>query len=471
MKFYNSLTRSVDEFSPLNPEKVTIYTCGPTVYDYVTIGNWRTYVLGDLIVRSVKYMGHDVNYVMNITDVGHLTGDNEGDSSIGEDRQEKAAKREGKSAWDLAEYYAKDFLDGFEKLNLLKPMKFTKATDYIKEQIDLVGRIEKVGLSYSIEDDGIYFDVKKYESGGNKYGELSNIDEVKEGVRVEINLNKKDPRDFALWKFSKKDENRHMEWDSPWGVGFPGWHAECSAMILAELGEQIDIHVGGEDLKSTHHPNEIVQSEVVTGKKPFVRHWVHGAFLLVDGGRMGKSLGNAHTVSDLIEKGYEPLALKYFYLSGHYKKQLNFTWKSLDQSQQAYDRLRSLVFRLGDGADDNDASTYEKKFREAVSEDFSFPKALAVLWDLMRDEKISDRSKKKLVKKFDKVLGLNLFEKLEEKIPEDILRLVEERERHRQNGDWKLADVVRDALAEEGFEVGDTSNGPVVRRIRRKSSE
>ncbi len=309
MKLYNSLSRKVEEFKSIKPKNVGVYTCGPTVYDYLTIGNWRTYVLGDLVLRTLKYLGYDVQYIMNITDVGHLTGDNLGDADVGEDRMEKSAKREGKSAWDVAKFYTEDFLDGFGKLNLLEPLQFSKATEHIKEQIKLVLAIEERGFTYQI-DDGIYFDTQKYESQGNKYGELSTLDKIKEGARVKANPQKKDPRDFALWKFSPKNKKRDMEWKSPWGVGFPGWHVECSAMSMKYLGKQFDIHVGGEDLRSTHHPNEIAQSEAATGKKPFVKYWIHGAFLQVDGGRMGKSLGNAYTLQDIEKKGFESLTLR-----------------------------------------------------------------------------------------------------------------------------------------------------------------
>ena len=336
------MTRKIEEFKPIKGNKVGVYTCGPTVYDYLSIGNWRTYFLGDLVVRVLKYLDYEVDYIMNITDVGHLTGDNLGDADTGEDRMEKASKKESKTAWDIAKFYTDDFLKSYDKLNLLQPKKFTKATEYIKEQIELIEKIEKKGFIYKAED-GIYFNIQAYEKAGNKYGELSTLDEIKEGARVKTKIKKKDPRDFALWKFSPKNEKRQMEWKSPWGTGFPGWHAECSAMSMKHLGEQFDIHIGGEDLKSTHHPNEIVQSEAASGKKPFVKYWIHGAFLQVDGGRMGKSLGNAYRLQDLEKKGFEPLVLRYFYLTGHYRKPLNFTFKALKGVSEAYKKLRSIT--------------------------------------------------------------------------------------------------------------------------------
>ncbi|MEK9184093.1 MAG: cysteine--tRNA ligase, partial [Patescibacteria group bacterium] len=344
MKLYNSLTRKIEDFKPINQPGVGIYVCGPTVYDYVTIGNWRTYALGDLLARTLEYSGYKVDYIMNITDVGHLTGDNLGDADIGEDRIEQAAKLEGKTAWDIAKFYTGDFLAGYKKLNLFQPKKFTKATDHIKEQIDLIKKIEARGFAYKTSD-GIYFDVKNYEKAGNKYGELSTLDKIKEGARIEMNPEKKDQRDFALWKFSPSagKEKRQMEWDALWGKGFPGWHIECSAMSMKCLGEQFDVHLGGEDLKSVHHPNETAQSEAATGKKPFVKYWLHGAFLLVDGGRMGKSLGNAYTLRDVEKKGFDPMALKYFYLTGHYRKQLNFTWGALEAANNAYQKLKNHI--------------------------------------------------------------------------------------------------------------------------------
>lgn len=470
MKIHNSLSRKIEDFSPINDGKVSLYTCGPTVYDYVTIGNWRTYVLSDLIVRTLKYLEYKVDYVMNITDVGHLTGDNQGDSSMGEDRQEKAAKKEGKTAQELAKFYGDDFLEGFSRLNLVEPKKFTKATDYIGEQIELVKGIEGEGLTYVIENDGVYFDVKKYEDEGNEYGKLSDIDQIKEGTRMEINPSKKDLRDFALWKFSKKDEKRHMEWDSPWGTGFPGWHAECSAMVIAELADQIDIHIGGEDLKSTHHPNEIAQSEVVTGKKPFVKYWVHGAFLKVDEGRMGKSLGNAYTLADVDDNDFDPLALRYFYLTGHYRKSLNFTWKSLEQAQQSLDRLKGSISRMSDKGERNEKAEeeYRNKFKSALENDLNIPQALAVVWEIIKveDKDLSDVSKKLLIEEIDQVMGLDLTKNLEEKIPADILELMNKREQYRKDGEWKLADIMRDTLQENGYEVADTPDGPAVRKIR-----
>lgn len=482
MKIYNSLSRQIEDFSPLDTDGkiVKIYTCGPTVYDYVTIGNWRTYVLSDLVLRALRAGGYSLDFVMNITDVGHLTGDNEGDSSLGEDRLEKGAKREGKTAWDVARFYANDFLDGFKTLGLIKPKKFTKATDYIQQQINLVQRIESAGFAYEISEDGIYFDTRKYEEVGNDYGVLSTLDQVKEGARVEINQNKRDPRDFALWKHSPKDEKRHMEWKSPWGVGFPGWHIECSAMIMTELSEQIDIHLGGEDLKSTHHPNEIAQSESVTGKKPFVKYWIHGAFLQVDGGRMGKSLGNAFTLHDIVSRGYEPLALKYFYMTGHYRKALNFTWEALNQSQVALEKLweKAVVFGAYSQlkADDREPSQVAQrgyqKIEESVFIDFNFPQALGILHDTLSKTK-DDFDTLYVLDNAEKLFGLQFRERGEakhkealtvnEKYKNDLIR----RANHQKLREFEKADQIRNTILSElgqDYEIVDTQHGSYIRK-------
>ena len=331
LKIFNSLSRQIEEFKPLNSSFVGFYTCGPTVYSFAHIGNFRTYITADLLIRVLKYNGYEVKYIMNLTDVGHLTGDNSGDADTGEDRMEKTAKKEGKTAWEVAEFYTQAFLNDYKALRLIEPEQFVKATDHIKEQIGLICILEEKGYAYKISD-GIYFDTSKFKN----YGQLSSLDQIREGARVEINPEKKNPRDFALWKFSfpegrpfdsaRDDEAslRQMECDSPWGIGFPGWHIECSAMSMKYLGETFDIHVGGMDIKETHHPNEIAQSEAATGKK-FVNYWVHGAFILVNGEKMSKSKGNLYRVYDLEKEGYDPMSLRYLYLQTHYRKAVSYT--------------------------------------------------------------------------------------------------------------------------------------------------
>ncbi len=466
MKIFNSLGREEQEFKPIEEGKVGMYTCGPTVYSYVTIGNWRTYTLSDIVNRSLKFLGYDVKLVMNITDVGHLTGDNEGDSSQGEDRMEKAEKKEGKTAWEIAEFYANDFYEGMNLLNIVKPDVIPKPTEHIEEQIELVKEIEKKGFAYEISD-GIYFDVSKYEEEGFKYGDLSNLDQIKEGARVQANPEKKDPRDFALWKFSPKDKKRHMEWESPWGIGFPGWHIECSAMGMKYLGEQFDIHVGGEDLMSTHHPCEIAQSESATGKKPFVKYWIHGAFLQVDGGRMGKSLGNAYTLHDLIEKDYNPLDLRYFYFTGNYQKKLNFTWEALDAAKKTRNKINKKLRDLTENIPDHSSAVSEKdedyleKFTNALEENFNLPKAIALLNELVK----SDLRPNVIIStalEMDKVLGLNFEEvisnpvDLNNEYSDEVKELIEERKKAREEKNWNKADEIRDRLKDEfGVEVVD----------------
>ena len=494
MKLYNSLTRKKEIFKPIRKAKVGVYTCGPTVYDYISIGNWRTYILGDLAVRSLKFLGYKVEHIMNITDVGHLTGDNLGDADIGEDRIEKAALKEKKSAWQIAKFYTQDFLKGYKKLNLTPPKKFTKATDYIPEQIELVKKIEAKGFVYKTRD-GLYFDVGAYEKVGNQYGQISDLDRIKEGARVAKNPEKKDPRDFALWKFSPKDKKRQMEWSSPWGIGFPGWHVECSAMSLKYLGnafrgkqfygEQsrtIDIHIGGEDLKSIHHPNEIAQSEAATGKKPFVKYWLHGAFLLVDGKRMGKSLGNVYSIQDIEKKGFEALALRYFYLTGHYKKQLNFTWQALAGAQASLDRLRQSV--------DNQTATmsrfstpkeqdvialkeqsvianFSSRFKNAISDDLNMPEALAVVWQMLKSN-LTKPEKLKLLNQWDEVLGLDLIAgaKKKLKLPSDVKKLIEKRQLLRKEGKYHEADRMRKEIKKKGYLVEDTKKGVKIKLVK-----
>ena len=479
MKIYNSLSRKIEEFEPIVPTKVGVYTCGPTVYDYLTIGNWRTYTLGDLLVRTLTFLGYQVTYVMNITDVGHLTGDNLGDADTGEDRMEQGAKREGKTAWDVAAFYTNDFLESFSKLNLSQPERFSKATDHIQEQIDLVQAIEKRGFAYRI-DEGVYFDTAAYEAKGNRYGELSTLDSIKEGARVQANPRKKNPRDFALWKFSPEPSRRDMEWQSPWGKGFPGWHIECSAMSMKYLGDQFDIHVGGEDLKSTHHPNEIAQSEAATGKKPFVKYWVHGAFLLVDGGRMGKSEGNAYTLLDVGKKGFEPMALRYFYFTGHYRSQQNFTWEGLGAAANALNRLRIAVSSFRKAKERSSLSReklgkleeYRGRFKTALENDLSAPEALSVVWEVVKSN-IPDYDKYDLLLAFDQVLGLRLNEVSEtfgiqeidlSSLPENIGEEIQSREDLRKQGKFAEADIVRKRLEEKGFIVEDTPGRTVVKK-------
>ena len=473
LRLYNSLTRVEEDFIPINDKTIGLYTCGPTVYDFVTVGNWRTYTLADIVARTLAYNGYDINYFMNLTDVGHLTGDNEGDADTGVDRMEKAKAREGKNAWDIAQFYTEDFFAGYIKLNLTAPSKFLKATEYIPEQITLVEQLLEKHIAYKI-DDGIYFDTVAYESQGFTYGELSNLDQIKAGARVEMNTDKRNPRDFALWKMSPKDSKRDMEWESPWGVGFPGWHIECSAMSMKFLGEQFDIHIGGEDLRSTHHPNEIAQAQGATGKKPFVKYWLHGAFLQVDGGRMGKSLGNAYRLQDLEEKGFDPLALRYFYFTAHYRSKLNFTWEGLEAAQNALARLRNIYTSIIHATEGEVVSVYKDTLANYINEDLNMPKALALVWELVQDSNINPANKKATMLDFDRVFGFGLKDLEPLVIPSEVQTLIAEREEARKNRDFKKSDELRKKIDEElyilGYRMDDTKGDSyTLRKINRSS--
>lgn len=466
LKIYNSLTRKIEDFKPLYPPIVRIYTCGPTVYDFAHIGNFRTYTTADILVRALQYNNYEVKYVMNLTDVGHLTGDNLGDADTGEDRMEKSARKEGKSAWEIAEFYADAFIKDYDLLGLTNPELFAKATDHIQEQIDLIKRLDEKGYAYQTSD-GIYFDTARFKD----YGKLSNLDQIKEGARVEVNPEKKNPRDFALWKFSPSassgQEKRQMEWDSPWGRGFPGWHIECSAMSMKYLGPTFDIHAGGIDLRETHHPNEIAQSEAATGK-PFAKFWVHSAFMLVQGERMSKSQGNNYRLYDLTKEGYDPLALRYLYLQTHYRQEMNFTFPALDAAQTALRRLREEVLRLGkaEGA----TLTYEQKFWDAINDDLNTPQALAVVWEMLKSDEDNGAKLQSLLK-MDQFLGLDLAnahtyaEDAVIALPDEVQQLISEREQLRKGKHYALADQLRGKIRKLGYDVQDTKKGYEVKKI------
>ncbi|MEM2975664.1 MAG: cysteine--tRNA ligase [Candidatus Bathyarchaeia archaeon] len=468
LKFFNTLTRKKEKFVPLEKGKVKMYTCGPTVYWFAHIGNFRTFIFEDILRRVLEYNGFQVTHVMNITDVGHLTSD----ADTGEDRIEIGARRERKSAWEIAEFYAKAFFRDAERLNLLRPTIVCKATDHIKDMIELVQKLEKKGFTY-VTDDGVYFDTSKLKD----YGKLTgmNFDRLNEtlkaGARVEFNPQKRNITDFALWKFSPKDQKRQMEWDSPWGKGFPGWHIECSAMSMKYLGETFDIHCGGIDHIQVHHTNEIAQSEAATGKK-FVRYWLHGAFLVLGKKiRMGKSEGNIITIQDIIDKGFDPLAFRYLCLTAHYKSQLEFTWESLEAAQKALSTLREHVRKLRESLERNEKESGRKKvflemFLEAINDDLDMPKALSIVWNLVRSEEpMSNREKYELLLEFDKVLGLDLAKEAKiEELPKEIEELIKEREEARKKRDWKTADEIRRKLSEMGIILEDTPEGVKWRR-------
>jgi len=460
IKLYNTLTRSVEEFIPLHDKTVGMYSCGPTVYDYQHIGHMRRYVGDDLLIRVLKTNGFKVHHVMNITDVGHLVSD----SDTGEDKMEKGAKKFGMSVWDIAKKFENQFKDSCRQLNIPLPKDLMHATDYIQEQIELIKRLEQKGYTYKIQD-GIYFDTSKFPD----YFKLSRQDpkELKKGARVDFVEGKKNISDFALWKFSPKPnsglfEKRQMEWESPWGVGFPGWHIECSAMGMKALGESFDIHTGGIDHINIHHTNEIAQSESATGK-PFVKYWIHHNFLVVNGKKMSKSLGNFCTVQDVSKKGFDPMALRYLYLQTHYRQEMNFTWESLEASQVAYKKLINEVKDWGDPK--IGCAEFEQKFLNAINEDLNMSKALSIMWELIKSE-YPNSAKAQSLKKFDEVLGLRIFEKRESQlIPQNILDLARDREGFRKAGDFAASDEMRKKIHDLGYDIKDTKQGPIISKI------
>lgn len=461
LKLYNTLTRQKEIFKPLKAGEAGIYTCGPTVYHYAHIGNMRTYIAEDTLVRALKYFGLKVKRVMNITDVGHLVSD----SDTGEDKMEVGARREGKSAWDIAKFYTEAFFKDYKALNCLPADVTCPATDYIKEMIDLVSTLEKKGFAYRISD-GLYFDTAKLPDYGKLAGR-GHMEGIQEGARVEVNADKRNPHDFALWKFSTPEEKRQMEWPSPWGTGFPGWHLECSAMAMKHLGETIDIHCGGEDHVAVHHTNEIAQSEGATGK-PFARCWMHIRFLVTgDEGKMSKSAGDFLTTAVLAEKGYDPLAYRYFCFSAHYRKQLEFSWGAMDTSARNVEALRAMVVKLKEEAADPKAEKgkderfkeFYAHFEEAVADDLNMSLALATLWGALRSP-YSAAEKLAFVRKAEEILALDLERApVQETLAPELAALIKEREAARKAKDFKRSDELRKALSDKGVLIEDTPKG------------
>lgn len=463
LQFYNTLTHKKEVFKPITDGKVGFYSCGPTVYWFQHVGNMRAYVFNDTLKRVLRYNGFEVKHVMNYTDVGHLTSD----ADSGEDKIEKAAAKEGKTAKEISEFYAKAFEKDSAKLNIIPPDILCRATEYIKEQIELIKILEEKGYTYRTSD-GIYFDTSKCDD----YGKMANLnlEGLEAGKRVDMG-EKKNKTDFALWKFSEVPGKRQQEWDSPWGLGFPGWHTECCVMSTKHLGKQFDIHTGGEDHIQVHHTNEIAQSECAYGKKPWVRFWMHNAFLVHKGEKVSKSKGGLYTISELEKKGFPPLAYRYFCLGTHYRKPLNFSIEILEGAKKAYERLKNSVLSLKSKDDSNKTERYEsfkKEFTEAVNDDLNTPKALAVLWDVIKDEELGSKEKLELLLDFDKVLGLGIKDFKEEavEIPDDIRKIVDEREKARAEKDWETADHLRDLLKERGYEILDSKEGPKLKKVK-----
>ena len=455
IRLFNTLTREKEIFKPIKKGRVGIYTCGPTVYWYQHIGNLRSYIFSDILRRIFLYNKYKVKQVMNITDVGHLTSD----ADEGEDKIEKAAQRENKKAEDIANYYWNIFKDDFKKLNILNPDTWCKATEHIKEQIELIKKLEKKGYTYRTSD-GIYFNTAKFKN----YGALACLKKegLKAGKRIKLG-EKKNITDFALWKFADKPGLRQQEWNSPWGIGFPGWHLECSAMSMKYLGEHFDIHTGGIDHIPVHHSNEIAQSEAATGKK-FVNYWIHGEFLTFKGEKVSKSTGGLYTISDLEGRGFNPLAYRYLTFITHYRDPLNFSLESLQSAQDAYLRLKNIVNSIKtDKKGTRTNKQYLGLFHKAINNDLDMPKALSILWKLVRDTKA--KNKTATIKEMDKVLGLDLFKKEEFEIPEQIQKLIKEREQVRKNKNWKESDQLRDKIKSLGYLIEDTSHGQKIKKI------
>jgi cysteinyl-tRNA synthetase len=455
LQLYDTYTRSIREFTPLQGNEVGMYTCGPTVYDYAHIGNLRTYIFEDLLRRVLELNGYQVRHVMNITDVGHLVSD----ADSGEDKMEKGARRTGKTAWEIAEFYTEEFRADLKRLNILEPTIWCRATDHIAEQIEVIQCIEAKGYTYATSD-GIYFDTARLPD----YGIMARLDieGLQAGARIEMG-EKRNPTDFALWKFSSAGQQRQMEWDSPWGVGFPGWHIECSAMSAKYLGTYFDIHCGGEDHIPVHHTNEIAQTQACYETR-LANFWMHGYFLQFDNAKMAKSSGEFLRVQLLIDKGYDPLAYRFFCLSASYRAKLNFNWEGLDGSAKALDRLRTAVYELGEPGDVDESML--ERFNAHVNDDLNLPRAVALTWDVLKHD-LPAPVKKATILAFDRILGLQLAEwqpKKEEEISAEFTALLDARQQARAEKRWKDADSIRDQISAAGFDVIDTPQGAKLKK-------
>ena len=456
MKLYNTLTKKVEEFVPQKGKTVTFYTCGPTVYDYTHIGHMRTYTNNDLLKRTLLYLGFKVKHVMNITDVGHLTGDDD----TGEDKLEKGAKKAKKTVWEVAAFFTDYFFKTTDALNILRPDIVCCATDHIKDMIEMIKKLEEKGFTYKTKE-AVYFDVSKFKDYGKLSGQKLEEKIQKAREEVYIDPEKKHPADFALWFFRiGRFANHTMHWSSPWGDGFPGWHIECSAMSTKYLGQPIDIHAGGVDHISVHHENEIAQSEAANNK-PFVRFWFHNNFLMVDGKKMSKSLVNFYTINDLEKHQIEPLAMRYFFLQTHYQKVANFTWEGAKSAQNSYNNLKKIVLELQSYnsyksyKSHKSYKTYHSHFVNFISDNLQIPNALALLWQAVKDQSLNPQEKLSLIYDFDKVFGLKLTEIKPQKIPQEIIKLAEERKRYRMEKNFQKADEIRKKIEALGYQIED----------------
>ena len=456
IRLYNSLSRSKQEFIPIQKENVGLYTCGPTVYNFAHIGNLRTYIFEDILRRTLSYNGYQVKHVMNITDVGHLTGDRD----MGEDKMERGSRREGKTAWEIAEFYTRAFKLDIERLNILEPDIWVKATDTIDDQIALIKTLQEKGYTYQTND-GIYFDTLKFKD----YTKLSHqdIEYLQEGARVEKNPQKRNATDFALWKFSPADARRQMEWNSPWGIGFPGWHIECSAMSMKYLGDQLDIHCGGTDHIDVHHTNEIAQSEAATGKK-FFNYWMHGAFLIIAGGKkMAKSEDNFLTLDNaFLKQEINPLVYRFAAFQTHYRKPMEYSPESVQAARNGLQHLLNQARQVAQndaGPNGSVSETFKTKFLQEINNDLNMPRALAVVQEMLKSD-ITDADKFATILDFDRVLGLRLDQVNQpEVLPGKVQKMIAERQAARAAKDWAKSDQLRDAIQDMGYTVQDTKDG------------
>ena len=457
LHLWNTRIRTKEEFTSIRPHEVGFYACGPTVYGRAHIGNLRAYILEDVLRRTLEAEGYYVKHVMNITDVGHLTDD----ADSGEDKMEREAREAGKSAWDIAKMYTELLLQDMSALHILKPTSMPRATETIPLQIELIQILEKKGYTYTISD-GVYFDTSKWD----RYGSFSRqpLDQKEEGARIQKNPEKRNPSDFALWKFSPKDQQRQMEWESPWGIGFPGWHVECSAMAEHALGQPFDIHAGGVEHIPVHHENEIAQSEAAFNV-PLANYWFHLEHLLVDGQKMSKSLKNSYSIDDLQEKGIDPLAFRYFILGAHYRQKQNFTWEAVTGAQNALTKLRNSVRDWGDPSVTG-CVQLEAEFEGAMKDDLNTAKALAVLWKLVdSDEETS--AKAETILKMNEYLGLGLDDYVGKvlEIPAEMNARLHARDEAREQKDWKKADEIRREIEEHGWLIEDRPEGSRLRKM------
>ncbi len=455
MKFYNTLTKKVDDFVPIHEDIVNMYTCGPTVYHYAHIGNMRNYIGHDILEKTLLYLGYNVKRAMNITDVGHLTSD----ADTGEDKMEVASKREGKSAYEIADFYTKAFFKDFNNLNCKMPEIVSKATDNIDMYIKIIEDLLKKDIAY-VSGGNVYFDISKVDD----YYKLSNhsLEGNMVGIRETVTSDekKRNQADFVLWFTKSKFENHEMVWDSPFGVGYPGWHIECSGISIKYLGEYLDIHGGGVDNIFPHHTNEIAQSEAYLGHK-WCNYWFHNEHLLDSAGKMSKSKGDFLTVSLLIEKGYDPLSFRFMCLNSHYRKQLVFTYEALNQAEATLKKLRNKISNIVDEGelDEGEFSTYNDRFIKEISNDLNTANALSVMYELIKDEQVNGHTKLELIKKFDKVFSINLINEKNKNDDKEILDLIEKRSEAKKNKDFELADSIRSELESRGIILVDTREG------------